>query len=576
MGPRFGLFLPFLAALVTGPVLAQTQPGSTSQPAPTSLSPPPAAQGSTETGPASAVPAPPGAASSASTGTRSRRTRSEAAPNPASAMAPMGRPAAQTPYAAPQSGQKPMADLGKGAQPDGSKRPSGLRQTSIGVPHTLVEALAATYSSQPALQAERAKLRATDESVPAALAGWRPTVQMSGSAGYGGGLLRAYNFATGNNIKTPTDRIIALANIQAAQPIYTGGKTQATINQAKNKVFAERATLINQEQSSFTSAVNAYVGVIQAMQQLDLNRNNEIVLGKQLQATNDRFRVGEITRTDVAQAEAALAGARAQRETSEGQLETARGVFQQIIGVLPPPDLIPPQPLALPLKNETEAIAMAVTNNPQVIAAQFNDAAAKDQIDVAFAQLLPQLNLQAQAFQQNNAAAWATASNGYQVIGQLTVPLYQGGSEYSGVRAARQQQENTQRLVDDARRTAVQNTVQAWETLVAARAAANSTRAQIQANEIALEGVEREAIVGSRTTLDVLNAQQSLLTSRTTLVQNLAQLVTASYAVAAAVGRLTAQDMHLPVPLYDETAYYYAVRDKWGGLGDYATNQPGR
>jgi outer membrane protein len=318
------------------------------------------------------------------------------------------------------------------------------------------------------------------------------------------------------------------------------------------------------------------VGVISAQQTLELNRNNEIVLTKQLQATNDRFRVGEITRTDVAQAEAALSGAQAQRETSEGQLETARGTFQQIVGILPPPDLVPPQPLALGLKNETDAIALAATNNPQVIAAQLSDAAAKDSVDIALAALLPTVSLQGQIFQQNNASGWSTQTNGYQVTANLAVPIYQGGSEYAAVRQARQQQETTQRQVDDARRTAVQNAVQAWETLVAARAAADSTRSQIRANEIALEGVEREAIVGSRTTLDVLNAQQTLLNSQTSLVQNLAQLVNASYAVAAAIGRLTARDMHLPVPLYDETAYYNAVRDKWVGLGDYATNQPGR
>jgi outer membrane protein len=458
----------------------------------------------------------------------------------------------------------------------------GLRQSSTGVPHTLNEALAATYINQPLLQAERAKLRATDETVPAALSGWRPTVQMSGSAGYGDGITRSFSFnknVAGNDIgwlKSPGDRMIGTAALQAQQPLYNGGKTPATINHAKNQVFAERANLLAQEQSSFTNAVQAYVGVIAAQEQLDLNRNNEIVLTKQLQATNDRFRVGEITRTDVAQAEAALSGATAQRQTSEGQLESARGVFQQIIGILPPPDLIPPQPLALGLRSETDAIALAAKNNPLVIAAQFNDAAAKDAIDVAFAQLLPTVTLQAQMFQQNNASTWGTQSNGYQATVNLTVPLYQGGSEYAAVRQARQQRETTQRQVDDARRTAVQNAVQSWETLVAARAAADSTRAQISANEIALEGVEREAIVGSRTTLDVLNAQQQLLTSRTTLVQNLAQLVNASYAVAAAIGRLTARDMHLAVPLYDETAYYNAVRDKWVGLGDYATNQPGR
>jgi outer membrane protein len=322
--------------------------------------------------------------------------------------------------------------------------------------------------------------------------------------------------------------------------------------------------------------VNAYVGVIAAQETLDLNRNNEYVLAKQLQATNDRFRVGEITRTDVAQAEAALAGATAQRQTSEGQLEAARGTFQQIIGVLPGSDLVPPQPLNLGLKNETEAVALASTNNPQVIAAQFNDAAAKDQVDIAFAALLPSITLQGQIFQQQNASSWATSTNGYQVTANLAVPIYQGGTEYATVRQAKQQQQITERQLADARRTAVQNAVQAWETLVAARASADSTRSQIRANEIALEGVEREAIVGSRTTLDVLNAQQLLLQSRTTLVQNLAQLITASYGVASAIGRLTARDMHLPVPLYDETAYYNAVKDKWMGLGDYATNQPGR
>ena len=219
---------------------------------------------------------------------------------------------------------------------------------------------------------------------------------------------------------------------------------------------------------------------------------------------------------------------------------------------------------------------MATFNNPNVITALFNDAAAKDAIDVAFSALLPQLSLQGQTFQETNVSARNFSQNGYQVTAQLSVPLYQGGSEYSAVRQARQAEQQTQRLIDDAKRTVVQNAVQAWDTLVAAKASADSTRAQIRANEIALEGTEREAIVGSRTTLDVLNATQLLLQSRTTLVQNLAQVITASYGVAVAIGRLTARDLHLPVPLYDETAYYQAVKDRWVGLGDYATNQPGR
>jgi outer membrane protein len=443
-----------------------------------------------------------------------------------------------------------------------------------GTPHTLAEALAATYSTQPALLAERAKLRATDENVPQALSGWRPTVIMAGTTGYGDGMSR--QFTSNGFINTRTDRLVGTAQATLTQPLYNGGKTPATINRAKNQVMAERATLIQQEQTSFTNVVTAYVGVIQAQQVLALNVNNEQVLAKQLQATNDRFRVGEITRTDVAQAEAALAGATAQRQTSEGNLQTARGTYQQVVGFLPPGDLVEPQPLSLPAKNEQDAIALAASNNPTVVAALFNDAAAKDAVDVAFAQLLPQVSFQGQMFQTDNSSLRSSQSNGYQALLQLSVPVYQGGQEYSAVRQAKQSEQQAAKLVDDARRTAVQNAVQSWETLVAAKAAANSTRAQIQANSIALEGVEREAIVGSRTTLDVLNAQQALLQSQVTLVQNLAQVVTASYQVAAAIGRLTARDLNLPVPLYDETAYYNAVKNKWVGLGDYATGQPGR
>ena len=460
--------------------------------------------------------------------------------------------------------------------PPAPKQPAKVAAATQATPRTLAEALAATYSTQPALLAERAKLRATDENVPQALSGWRPTVVMAGTAGYGDGVSRAFTSTIGRYINLKTDRTIGTAQATVTQPIYTGGKTQANINRAKNQVMAERANLIAQEQTSFVNTVNAYVGVIQAQQLLALNINNEQVLAKQLQATNDRFRVGEITRTDVAQAEAALAGATAQRQTAEGNLQTARGTFQQVVGFLPPGNLVEPQPLSLPVKTEQDATTFAAQNNPAVIAAQFNDAAAKDAVDVAFSQILPQVNFQGQVFQSNNNSTRSSQINGYQALMQLSVPIYQGGQEYSAVRQARQSEQQSNRLVDDAKRTAVQNTVQAWETLAAAKAAADSTREQIRANQIALEGVEREAIVGSRTTLDVLNAQQALLNSRVTLVQNLAQVVNASYQVASALGRLTARDLHLPVPLYDETAYYNAVKNKWVGLGDYATDQPGR
>lgn len=444
---------------------------------------------------------------------------------------------------------------------------------ALAQPRTLSDALALAYSNNPALQAARALLRATDEGVPQALSNWRPQIVVSGAVGYGDGSFRTAG--GGQVVNRRNNRDIFTEQATLTQPLYRGGATRAGTSQADNRVFAQRARLIASEQQVFTDTVTAFVGVIQAQQILQLNINNEQVLARQLQATNDRFRVGEITRTDVAQAEAALAGARAQRQTGEGNLQISRATYRRQVGELPD-QLIEPQPLRNPVKNQTEATQLAAANNPNVIAALFDNSSARDAIDLAFSQLMPQVSLQASGARSDNAAVSAQRTIGGQVLLNASVPIYQGGAEYSRIRQARQQEQQARRTVDDARRQAIQQAAQAWETLAAARFTIESTRAQIRANQIALEGVQREAIVGSRTTLDVLNAEQALLNSRVTLVQNLSSLVTASYTVAAAVGRLTARDLALNVALYDETAYYTAVRGKLWGTGDAATDQPGR
>lgn len=435
-------------------------------------------------------------------------------------------------------------------------------------PRTLTEALAAVYLDQPLLQSARASLRATDEGVPQALAGWKPTVIVAGTLGYGNGVNRQFLTQGGGAwLKSQTDRDIGTAQATLTQPLYQGGRVIANINQAKDQVMAARANLLAQEESSFANAISAYVGVIQARQLYQLNINNEKVLQEQLRATNDQYRVGEVTRTDVAQAEASLASATAAVQTTQGQVQTAVANYVEFIGFAPPEDLVPPQPLQLPIRSEKEASDLAIVNNPAVVAAKFNNAAAKNAVEAAFAALLPQVSFQSQIFQSNNSSSRSTLLNGYQAVINVSVPLYQGGQEYSTVRQARQRQQQQSDLVGDSQRTAVQNAVNAWSTLIAARAAAASTRTAIQANQIALVGVEREHLVGTRTTLDVLNAQQALLNSQETLVGNLANLVTASYGVASAIGRLTARDLNLPVPLYEDTAYYNEVRNKWVGIG---------
>ena len=438
---------------------------------------------------------------------------------------------------------------------------------------TLQDALATAYSTNPTLLAARAQLRSVDEGVPQALSNWRPTVVISGSGGYADGTYHTTSQFGTTDTRNRRDIFVGQATL--TQPVFRGGNTRATTNQATNRVYAQRAQLMATEETVFGNVVNAYVTVIQDQQVLALNINNEQVLARQLQATQDRFRVGEITRTDVAQAEAALAGARATRETAEGTLATARGNYRQYVGVLPG-NLIEPQPLVLPVKSQNEAVQLAANNNPNVISALFTDAAARDNIDVQFSQLMPQVSVQALAQRADNSTVFGQRTIGGQVLANVSIPLYQGGAEYSRVRQARQSEQQSRKNVDDARRQVIAQATQAWETLVAARSTLDSTRSQIRANQIALEGVQREAIVGSRTTLDVLNAQQALLNSQVTLVQNLASYLTASYGVASAIGRLTARDLNLNVPLYDETAYYNAVKDKLWGTGDYATNQPGR
>jgi outer membrane protein len=207
-----------------------------------------------------------------------------------------------------------------------------------------------------------------------------------------------------------------------------------------------------------------------------------------------------------------------------------------------------------------------MANNPAVVAALFDEAAGRDFIDVQMAALLPQANLQAQAFRNDNSAQPGTRATGQQVVATITVPLYQGGAEYSAVRQARQDAQRLRQVIDEQRRLAAQQANEAWESLLATRATVASVRAQINAAEIALDGVRREAVVGNRTTLDVLNAEQELLNARVALVRALANQVTASHALAAAVGRLTARDLRLPVAAYDMEAYYNAVRNRWAGL----------
>lgn len=437
---------------------------------------------------------------------------------------------------------------------------------------TLQQAFVAAYTTNPVLLAARAQLRGVDENVPQALSGWRPTVTMSGAYGYADAQGRTLSVApTRDPIPVYSDLNRETLNLNATvtQPLYRGGRTIASTRRAENQVFAQRARLLQTEQQVLQDVVTAYVGVIRDQEIARLNLNNISVLSRQLQATNERFRVGEITRTDVAQAESRLAGARAQREQADGTLQVTRATFQRVTGLVAN-RLVAPAMLTPPARSAEDAVRLASDNNPLVVAALFDESAARDNIDIQFGVLLPSANLTTQAFRTDNNTGRGQRITGGQITANLSVPLYQGGAEHSAVRQARQQAQQARQVLEDARRAAAQNARQAWEQLRTAGAQAASVRAQIRAQEIALDGVQREAVVGSRTTLDVLNAEQELLNARTSGVQAAANQVIASYQLVQSVGRLTARDLRLPVQLYDAEAYYRAVRNRWAGTGDYS------
>ena len=463
--------------------------------------------------------------------------------------------------------------------------------TTPGWSQTLQEALAAAYSGNPRLLAARAAARAVDENVPQALSGWRPTVVIAAGAGYSDTTTRNQatvplqrdafgNVANAGTAGTPfsayTESPRGTGTLQATvtQPIYRGGRTTAQTRRAENQVYAQRARLLISEQEVLFESVRAYVFFIRDQEEVRLNTNNVQVLQRQLQATNERFRVGEITRTDVAQAESRLALARFQLDQAQGVAQSSRANFIRWTG-LEPVRVIAPPPLAAPVRSQQEAVRFAIDNNPTVVATVFDESAARDLIDVQFAALMPQVTANASAFRLDNNTTRGSRQTGAQVTMNLNVPLYQGGAEHALVRQARQQAQQARQQVADSRRIAAQQATEAWETLGSSRAQVESVRAQIRAQEIALDGVQREAIVGSRTTLDVLNAEQELLQARVNLVRSLATLINASYALANTMGRLTAQDLGLPVQIYDPRNYYNAVRGRWFGTGDFSEGAGG-
>ena len=434
---------------------------------------------------------------------------------------------------------------------------------------TIEAALVRAYQNNPQLNAQRAQVRATDENVPQALSGYRPRVSVTGSAGY---QYTDTNTTAGGSpnvlVHTEIHGTNAPRSVGAtiSQTLFNGQQTANRTRAAESQVSGSREALRVLEQSVLLSAATIYMDYLRDSAIVEVQRSNTRVLEQTLKQTRDRFNVGEVTRTDVAQSEAQLAAGRTQQLTAESNLNTTRSNFRRIIGNEPeqlaagsPVDRFLPGTLI-------SAIDLGLTQNPNVMAAMYGIDVNYLQVRINEGALLPTVTLQAAVQQSYEQSMTIYRSFGASAVAQLSVPVYQGGAEYSLIRQSKenlaQQRLNLEQVRDQTRASVVQ----AWGQLLAGRAQVSSAQAQVAASEIALNGVREEAKAGQRTTLDVLNAQQALVNARVALVTAQHDRVVASYAVLSAVGRLSPVVLNLNTTIYDPSVHYQQVRDSWFGI----------
>ncbi len=428
---------------------------------------------------------------------------------------------------------------------------------------TLTDALVETYSSNPQLEAERAQLRATDETVPQALAGWRPTVQLSGSGG-----AQAVENTPSNPPLAPgyTSYGAWSVDMSVTQPVYQSGRTVAQTAQAEDTVKAERAHAVAVESAVFFATIQAYLDVLRDQSIVQLNRDNEDVLRRLLKATRTRTDIGELNNTDVAEAQTHLNAAIASRQAAEGALGASRVGFQHAVGHLPSVLAATNVHPILPAKS-ADALQLAVNNNPGVLSAIFTEDAAREAVIATRAQLGPNVNIVGDVNRSPNPSLSGVQSTTESLVLRVTLPLYEAGTVYSQTRQAIETVGQRRNQVDDARRTALQAAGQALETIQATRASAQTLTETVRTARLAVEDLRKEASVGARALFEVLIEQQAVFAYQVNLVHTQHDLAVAEWNLTQQIGTLTAADLKLPVALYDVDKHYKAVRDKWWGEG---------
>jgi outer membrane protein len=426
----------------------------------------------------------------------------------------------------------------------------------------LEQAWTSAYRNNPSLEAQRASLRAIDEQVSQALSNWRPSIDVTASAG------KTYQYTPElapfqNPDFAGTERSYGA---QVKQPLFRGFRTKAETEAAEKQVLAGRAKLASAEQQLFLDAASAYLGVLRDEATLGLERNHETVLEDKLRETRVRSQMGELTGTDVRQAESRLSRAHVSQFQAESTLTQDRASFTRLVGNAPGRLRAPILALDLP-GTLIDIFHFAETQNPDVIAAQFAVEEADAEIRLNKGSLLPEVDLvgnTTRGYAQDITIPGREDSS--QVLVQLTVPLYRSGTDYSKTRAAEQTASRRRDELEEAVHKAHETADNAWTALMTAQAALDADRTEVDAAAEALKGVKEESRVGTRTTLDVLNAEQELLDARIDQVKSQHDRDFAVLQIKAAVGLLTADNLKLPVEPYDPRRHYEDVRNQWAGF----------
>jgi outer membrane protein len=419
---------------------------------------------------------------------------------------------------------------------------------------SLADAMRAAYRNNPTLQADRARQRATDELVPAAKSGWRPTI----TAG-----TTAQREWSDTDVTDRTSNSSLNLNIQLSQPVFRGFKTVEGIKSAKANVEAGRQQLLATEQAVLFNVAAAYLAVVRDRQIVAIRQQNVKNLKKQAKASAARFEVGEVTRTDVSQSRARVSGAEGDVATAKANLEDSNASYVAVVGKKP--GKLKYSKLGKIPSSLDAALAKAQEINPNILAASWVYDASELDVKVAKGDLLPEISLRATGSYTVHPQNGVDHAESATVQGVLTVPIYQSGREYAAIREAKQRASQRQVQIVEATREVRRQVSSAWHTHVSSRQSISSAKSQVAAAVLALDGINQEYLVGSRTTIDVLNAEQEVLNAKIGLVNaEYAQMIS-NYQLLQAMGKLTARHLGLRVHTYDPKTNYNAVKDKWIG-----------